>query len=107
MEPGLSAQLGQMDPHSFTTVNAACFMSPAVLISYTLFNSSPYNIHFSKPGVTVKNCPWNERRAVVLWRVEISGKCGVVLFSLHLSLEVRVRLQKFESPGEMYFQSYA
>lgn len=52
MEPRLSAQLGQMDPHSFTTVSAACFMSPAVLISYTLFNSSPYNIHFWKSGVT-------------------------------------------------------
>lgn len=47
MEPGMLAQLGQMDPHSFTTVNVAHFMSPAVLISYTLFNSSPYNIHFS------------------------------------------------------------
>lgn len=46
--PGLSAQLGQMDPHSFTTVNTACFMSPAVLIFCTLFNPSPYNIHFSR-----------------------------------------------------------
>lgn len=80
MEPGLSAQLGQMDPHSFTTVNAACFMPPAVLISCTLFNSSPYNIHFSKPVVTVKNCPWNKHCAVVLWRVEISGTCGVVIY---------------------------
>lgn len=67
LEPGLSARLGQMDPHAFTTVNAACFMSPAVSISYTLFNSLPYNIRFSKPGITVKNGPWNERRAVVLW----------------------------------------
>lgn len=57
-----------------------CFMSPAVLIFYTLFNSLPYNIHlYNKPRVTVKNWPWNERRAVVLWRAGISGKCGVVI----------------------------
>lgn len=47
-----------------STVNAACFISPAVLIPYTLFNSLPYNIHFSKPGITVKN--WNECRAVFM-----------------------------------------
>lgn len=35
-----------------------CFMSPAVLIFYTLFNSLPYNIHlYNKPRVTVKNWP--------------------------------------------------
>ena len=74
MEPGLSALLGQMDPQSSTTVNTACFMSPAVLIFYTRFNSSPYNIRFSKPGVTMSDCFWNLSCAVVLWRGELSGK---------------------------------
>lgn len=74
MEPGLSALLGQMDPQSSTTVSAACFMSPAVLIFYTLFNSSPYNIRFSKPRVTVSNCFWTLSCALVLWRGEVSGK---------------------------------
>ncbi len=66
MEPALSALLGQMDPRSSTTVNTTCFMSPAVLIFYTLFNSSLYNIHFSKPRVTMSNCFWNLSCAVVL-----------------------------------------
>lgn len=82
MEPGLSAQLGQMDPHSFTTVNAAMlYVSCSIdFLTLTLFNSLPYNIHlYNKPRVPVKNWPWNERRAVVLWRAGISGKCGVVV----------------------------
>lgn len=74
MEPVLSALLDQMDPHSSTTVNTACFMSPAVLIFYTLFNSLPYNICFSKPRVTMSNCFWNLSCAVVLRRGEVSGK---------------------------------
>lgn len=68
MEAGLSALLDQMDPQSSTTVNAACFMSPAVLIFYTLFNSSPYNIRFSKPRVTMSNCFWSLSCVVVLWQ---------------------------------------
>lgn len=74
MEPGLSALFGQMNPQSSTTVNTACFMSPAVLIFFTLFNSSPYNIRFSKPRVTMTNCFWNLSFAVVLWRGEVAGK---------------------------------
>ena len=80
MEPGLSALLGQMDPQSSTTVNTACFMSPAVLIFLTRFNSSPYNIRFSKAGVTVSNFFWNLSCAVVLWRGEVSGKRGEDFF---------------------------
>lgn len=74
MEPGLSALFGEMDPQSSTTVNAACFMSPAVLIFYTLFNFSPYNIRISKPRVTMSNCFWNLSCAAVLRRGEVSGQ---------------------------------
>lgn len=90
MEPGLSALLSQTEPQSFTTVNAACFMSPAVLIFYTLFNSSPYNIRFLKPRVTRSNCFWYLSCAVVLWRGEVSGKHREDFQPVPLSLELRV-----------------
>lgn len=74
MEPGLSALFGQMDPQSSTTVSAACFMSPAVLIFYTSFNSLPYNIRFSKPRGTRSNWFWNLSCTLVLRRDEVSVK---------------------------------
>lgn len=109
MEPGLSALLGQMDPQSSTTVNTACFMSPAVLIFLTRFNSSPYNIRFSKAGVTVSNCFWNLSCAVVLWRGEVSGKRGedyLFIIFFKLSLEDTKsgfpKLLKFATPCTSY-----
>lgn len=57
-----------------TTVSAACFMSPAVLIFYTLFNSSPYNIHISNAPGDMSNCFWILSYAAVLLRCGVSGK---------------------------------
>lgn len=103
MEPGLSALLGQMDPQSSTTVNTACFMSPAVLIFLTRFNSLPYNIRFSKAGVTVSNCFWNLSCAVVLWRGEVSGKCGEDFFYFILFFQLSLEDTKSGFPEQLKF----
>ncbi|KAF3701224.1 Protein unc-79 -like protein [Channa argus] len=58
----------KMDLQSSTTVNAPCFMSPAVLIFYTPFNFLPYNIRFSKPRGTMSNWFWSPFCAAVLWQ---------------------------------------
>lgn len=80
MDPELSAQLGQMDPHSFTTVNTACFMSPAVLIFCTLFNPSPYNIHFSRTRSHSEKLFLELIVQLFYGDLGVSGKCGVCVF---------------------------
>lgn len=109
MEPGPSALLGQMDPHSSTTVNTPCFMSPALLIFHTLFNSSPYNIRFSKPRVTMRNCFWSLSCAVVLWRGSVSGKYREDVSACYLrrSASGFPHLRKFETPYNICHSCFA
>lgn len=58
-------------PPPLSTPHALCLLQ--YWFFYTLLNSSPYNIHFSKPRVTVSNCCWELSCAVVIRQEEDSG----------------------------------
>lgn len=69
-----------LTPPPLSTLHALCllqywFSTPSLI-------PSPYNIRFSKPGVTVSGCFWNLPCAVVLWLGKVWEKHSGIFFFL-------------------------